>query len=554
MAYRIARVALAAIALCIGCALPVLAQGDAPTSPQEPALGAVALSWLVPIGLGLVACGAVRAERVAAVIRVTWLALGVSAIVYWWWGFATQFGGVGFVVDHPDLAGLVRQWSWAPLEASWGAQWGVVGLTGYRLQGAASTPTALALFAAQLPWITTAVAIPLWSLQGRTRPVVLFGSAVLFASLYALLGNWTWGGGWLAHLGVNLGLGRGFVDLGGAGVVHLAAAASALAGMLAFGTRSTARAPAEQLSLPTLDLAPAGVRLAPDGETYVPMPPLHLPLLATLGAWLAVIGGMGWLASTPSHVLGMAQPAWVASGIALVLAAGGGAMSGAVLSWLLTGEGNALMIARSALGATIACSATAFSLPTWMALALGASVGALVPLVQYLVDHVLRLDDPTSALATHGVPALAGLLLLGIVDLPAQLRAQATGAAAVALCAFVLPWLLFAVVQGLTRAWRGEFQLRLPRHSRPRTALAGRGWPKRVRSWLAARRAAQPLPEGTAVPGPMVDADAADGTAGPHEPDAATPVERADEGASAGVVEPEGEAATMDPVTADEKG
>jgi hypothetical protein len=103
-----------------------------------------------------------------------------------------------------------------------------------------------------------------------------------------------------------------------------------------------------------------------------------------------------------------------------------------------------------------------------------------------MIEHLLRLDDPTSAIATHGTSALWGLLAVGIfagghvdgVDAGpiaglihgewGQFRAQATGAATIAVASFCVSWLLFAAVQGLTRAWQGEYTIRLPRRPRDR--------------------------------------------------------------------------------------
>jgi ammonia channel protein AmtB len=501
------RAVLLAIVLLIGFASPVLAQDGDVALWSGSSLGAMALAWLVPIGLGLVACGAVPPGRVVTVIRVSWLALGVAVIAYWACGYAFQFGGIGFAVDHPDLAALAREWSWAPLDASWGTAWGVIGLSGYLLQGPASTPTALALFLSQLPWITTAVAIPLWSMQGRTKPFALFLSALLSALLYALLGNWIWGGGWLANLGLNLNLGRGFLDLGGASLVHLTGAASALAGMLAFGTRAVAREAVEQLPLPTLEAEEGTAHTARDGETYVPMPLLHLPLFATLGAWLVLIGNMGWLISTPAHVVGDAPSTWAATSVSLVLAVAGGAMTSLVFGWLTTGEGNGLMTARGAVGALIVVSAGISLLPQWAALAAGAAVGLLVPLVQYVVDHVLRLDDPTSAIAMHGIPSLGGLLLLGAWDPGAQLQAQLTGSIAALLVAFVPSWLLFAAVQGLTHGWQEGYALRLPRPRRRADRPRRRAKPRPV----GARRRRARTTASPEVQGPL--SKGADGTA-----------------------------------------
>jgi Amt family ammonium transporter len=501
-----ARIAIVAILLVLLAGAPALAQGGEPGTITWPPLWATALAWLVPLGMGLLACGAVRPDRVAAVLRTGWLALGISVIGYWLCGFAFQFGGLGFVSDQPGFAGLAREWTWAPLDIAWGTKWGMLGLQGYMLRGPASTPAALALFFSQLPWITTAVAVPLWSLQGRAKPLVLFISGALIAGVYALLGNWTWGGGWLANLGLNLNLGHGFVDFGGAGAVHLAGAAIALAGMLAFGTRTFMRARSEQLALPILDGGnPKDVRLgwSPEGEPYVPMPPLYLPTLATLGAGLAIVGWIGWALSAPASVTASLNGDWTALLIALLLAVAAGALANLAFSWLVTGRGNALMTARSAVAALIAASAGLPFVPFWASLAVGAGAGLLTPLVQYAIEHVLRFDDPTSAVATHAFPAAWGLLAVGlfadgragqgwnqtgayaylgvagqgvagylaapgyISDWPGQFQAQIVGVVAVSIAAFFLSWLLFAAVQGLSRAWQGEYTIRLPRRPRP---------------------------------------------------------------------------------------
>ena len=39
--------------------------------------------------------------------------------------------------------------------------------------------------------------------------------------IYPIFANWVWGGGWLAQLGANFGLGHGHVDFAGSSVVHM---------------------------------------------------------------------------------------------------------------------------------------------------------------------------------------------------------------------------------------------------------------------------------------------------------------------------------------------
>ncbi|MBN1933146.1 MAG: hypothetical protein JW934_00700 [Anaerolineae bacterium] len=459
---------------------------------------AVLLSWLVPVGLGLIACGAAPPERTAAVIRVGWLALAIAAIGYWLCGFAFQFGGVGFFLDHPDLSGLVREWVWSPADAanpmgSLGG--GMLGLTGYMLRGPAATPTALMLFLAQLPWLTTAIAILLWSLQGRAGPVTLLAGGVLIALICVVFGNWTWGGGWLAALDVSAGLGHGWVDAWGIGPIFLVGGAGAFAGMLAFGIRRRARADYTPSPADEQDRSP------------VPMPPLYMPVLATLGAWLTLIGWIGWGLSTPLMIANPPQINVYETVISVLLATAGGALVSGTFSWLVTGRADALMVARGVVSALIAVGAGAPFMPAWAALAVGTGAGLLVPLVQYTVDHLLRLDDPTSAVATHGIPALWGLLAVGLFadghagqgwnrgetatgvsgligGAREQFQAQSIGVLAMALAAFFLLWLLFALGQTLTRAWQGEYTLRLPRQSKApgEPSVLQRGW-SRLRAW-----------------------------------------------------------------------
>lgn len=526
-------------------AVPVWAQDGVPDLPDAFYLS-TALAWLVPIGLGALACGTVPPERAPAVMRVGWLAVGLSVIGYWLCGFAFQFGGLGFVSAHPDLAGLAREWTFAGLEGTSGGGWGVIGLEGFLLQGAAGTPAALRLFWTQLPWITTAVALFLWSLQGRVWPlcpalrrgtgglgVLLVLGGLIQALLYTLVGNWTWGGGWLANLGLNLGMGHGFVDLAGGGGVHLLAAASALTGLAALPMRPNAWAArrlgaAQQLALPTLyepETSGSDVRWTTRDEPYVPMPTLHLPVLATVGAWLALLGWVGWCVATPLHAIGGAGLPRFEAAIGLLLAAAGGALGALFSSWLTTGEGNSLMTARGVVGALVAVSAGLPFYPLWAALAVGAGAGLLVPVVQYTVDHLLRLHDPTSAVAVHGVPAFWGLLAVGLFaggsagagwnavgaasylgvegqgvsgylvspgfasDWPGQFQAQALGAATIVAAALLANGLLIGVLRGLVRAWYGKGAVRqVARPARVKRARERRVRPKRSRKVQRERR------------------------------------------------------------------
>jgi Amt family ammonium transporter len=491
---KVLAAALGAAALFLTISSPAWAAGTALSPADEaelivPLLGSV-LGFLVPIGVALIAVSG-TSEKEAAFMGLSFLlALGLAAFGYLACGFAFQFGGVGIVSELPGLRGLI--WEWSPLDVAWGTGWGALGLKGYFLAGPAATPESYALFFSQLPLVTTAVLVLVLALRRRTPFFVpVLGGLLMSAVIYPLAGNWALGGGWLANLGLNLGLGHGYVDFAGGGLANLLAATVALAGLVAFGLKR--RAEEVVPTLPQVGETNGRVSSA-ESESYVPMPTVHLPLLAILGSMLLLVGWLGLSFGNPligvsALEAGRFSPAVVA--VNLALAAAGGAMLAMLYSWFTTGAPDVLMSPRGALAGLVAVSAGAAFIPAWAALLLGALAGLLLPLVHYLVEQVLRLDDAPAALAAHGLPALVGLLAVGLFadgrygqgwngvgaseylgvagqgvsglwaapgfqsGWLAQFQAQLVGVIAVLVLAFVLGWLLFATLRRLIEAWRG---------------------------------------------------------------------------------------------------
>ncbi len=424
------------------------------------------LAFLIPAGFTLLASGGMPEDKAVPSAMMGLAATALALAGYLACGFALQFGGIGLVSDLPGLGGLI--WEWSPLDATWGTGWGALGLRGFFLQKGADTPLAYALFFSQLPLVITACLIPLLTLRKRAKSSALVAAALLIAALvYPVLGNWIWGGGWLANLGSNLELGHGLVDFAGSGMVHLLGGAAALGGILAFGLRSE------------------------ETEKPAKMPPVHLPLLAILGCLLLLVGWLGLAFSNPLHMSNEGLPRALIA-VNVVLAAGGSLLAATLYAWFTTGGADVLMAARGLAAGLIAISAACPFVPPWAALIIGAVAGLLLPLGIYLVEHLLRLDDPAAAIATHGLSGLWGLLALalfadgrygagwngigaetylgiagqgvsgGIVasglqsDFPNQLFAQLAGIAAIAIVAFVLAWPFFKaldmVIKGRTKS------------------------------------------------------------------------------------------------------
>jgi Amt family ammonium transporter len=483
-----------ALLLALALAGPILAAPQPqPPSPADDGwtLLAVGLTFLLPVGLILLSVAAFPEEEAVSAAMGGLVAWGLAILAYFVVGFAFQFGGIALVHDAPGLTGLY--WEYSLLDTTWGTGWGMIGLKGFLMLGDADTPGALTLSLSQFPLLGVATLIMYFALQGRTRRwVILLASLLMGSLLYPPIGNWAWGGGWLANLGRNLAEGHGLVDAGGSGQVALTGASAALAALLVFRAKPADGPTGDATGSPGVDWEADSYEdqeeePSSDEPEAVPMPPVHLPLLGLLGAVLMVIGWMGiaFMAHLPTAVGVLPAPMVVN----LVLGAFGGALTAGLYSWFTTGGLNPLMSARGLAAGLVVMAAGAPFIPAWSALTAGLVIGLLLPLLIFFFDQVLRLEDTGSGLATFGLPALLGLLLPALLadgrygvgwngvgaesfqgvegqgvsgllvasgfaaDWPGQMVAQLVGAIAIFVWAFGLSWLLMRGLAGIIHAW-----------------------------------------------------------------------------------------------------
>ncbi len=441
-----------ALLFCVDVgACDAVAPKSTPRDGLDFSLVAACLVFLIPAGLTMIAVGASEEGRAATVAVMGLIAIPLGVILYALVGFGFEFGGLGLVSNLQGAQELVSEWS--PLDTIWGAGWGMIGLDGFLLLGETPDTGLLTLFLYQGALAATAVSIPLLALAKRLRFFALLGVGLFFAILiYPIYGNWVRGGGWLSQLGANLGLGHGFVDFAGSGTIHAAGGFVTLAGILAFGARLGRR---EEVAKP---------------------PPVHFPLLALLGTFLLLLGWFGLAAANP---LLTNNVSFVQILLNVLLAACGGVLVSALYIWFTTGSVDPLMIARGMVAALVAVSASCAFLPPWAALLIGGLAGLFLPLSIYLLEVKLRIDDPTAAVAMHGISGLWGLLALGMFadggsgqgwngvgareylgiarqgvsgllvrsgfqpDWPRQFYAQVAGLVALLILALGLSWLVF---------------------------------------------------------------------------------------------------------------
>lgn len=483
---------------------------------------AAALTLFLPLGLILVISSALPEEKAPAAAASLLIVWAVTTMAYFGVGFAFQFGGIAQVSPDPDLRGLY--WEWYPLDQSVDVEiarlWGVIALRGWGLAGEAATPGAFRLFLIHIALAGSAALIPAGTLlqQGRRRTALLAGLLV-GALIYPVAGNWVWGGGWLSHLGSNLGLGHGLVDFGGASLIFLPGSAVALVALLLFKPVGQPQNPVpgdgelvivgDQLDRLTVydEALPPAAGAEPLLE-FRPMPSAYLPLLSLLGAGLTLLGWLGL--SSGLHIPTAVNFAPSQAAVSGVLAGLAAALTAAGYCWFTTREFNPWMTSRGLIAGLVVAAAGGPFIPVWVVVVAGLLVGVCLPLLTYLLDERLRLADALGALTTYGLSALISLLLVaffaggqagqgwngvglteyrgvagqgvtGLVaapdflpDWPQQLQAQLLGSGVILLWALLLSFLLFKTIAVILETW-ARSGLELAPRSAPASTPAQRG-------------------------------------------------------------------------------
>jgi ammonium transporter, Amt family len=374
------------------------------------------LILLVPlavVGLALVNSGLGRSRSAAHVMLASLSVFGVAAIVYVAIGFSWQ-GACGRPAHLVTIGG--KAWNWIAAEPLF--------LRGLPLDLSAE-PLIVLL---QVFSVGLAAVIPLSAGSDRWRLGASCASSALLAGwTYPLFAHWVWGGGWLSQLGTNSGLGRGFVDGGGASTIQAVGGFTALSVTWILGSRRGKFSP---------DGIPAGI-------------PGHNPVLALAGCAIAWVG---WLALNSAGAILFAgiEP----SGVVLIvlnttLCATAAGLTAAVVTRGRFRRPDASLCANGWMAGLVASSAAAAFLKPAAAILVGIVAGGLVLFAIDLLESRLAIDDPGGAVSVHAVAGIWGLLAVSLLSLggsDGQWLAQLAGIAT--LLGFVLPltyglnWLL----------------------------------------------------------------------------------------------------------------
>jgi ammonium transporter, Amt family len=337
---------------------------------------------LMQAGFALVATGLCRAKNAAQVISMSLLIYVLSVLGFWVCGFAFLSGGWS---GTPGAS--VNQW----LIHLFGHPFGLVGTRGFFLSSACAEPAADGLFFWQALVISLAAVIPAGVMAERWK----FGNMILYGMVAAALplavfGHWVWGGGWLAQLGQNLGLGHGFIDFAGSSVVHAAGGMIGLMGATALGPRLG--------------------KYSRDGR---PRPIAgHNLVYVVVGSLLLAAGWLGFNLG-PSFFASESRAPLIAVNSMLASAAGA-AVAGAWVT-LKFRKPDPSMVCNGLLAGLVAISSSCAFVNPAGAVITGAVAGFLVVYAVIFFEGTMKVDDPMGALSVHGVGGVWGVLSLGLL-------------------------------------------------------------------------------------------------------------------------------------------
>ncbi|MCG3729989.1 ammonium transporter [Vibrio cincinnatiensis] len=274
----------------------------------------------------------------------------------------------------------------------------------------------------QVVFVATAMSVVSGAVAERMKLwAFLIFAVVLTSFIYPIHGYWTWGGGFLAE--------AGFSDFAGSGIVHMAGASAALAGVLLLGARKG--------------------KYGKNGEIY-PIPGSNMPL-ATLGTFILWFGWFGFNGGSQLMVSDFENATAVGQ---VFLNTNAAAAAGAIASLLVCkttwGKADLTMVLNGALAGLVAITADPLSPSPLYSVAIGAVSGVIVVFSIIALDK-LKIDDPVGAISVHGVCGFFGLMVVPLSNSETTFSAQFLGAATI----FVWVFIASLVIWGILKATMG---------------------------------------------------------------------------------------------------
>jgi Amt family ammonium transporter len=362
-----------------------------------------ALVMWMAAGFAMLEAGLVRSKNTTEILTKNVALYAVACTMYMICGYAIMYGGGEFTAF---LGGITAD--------------GVAGAE----EPATYAPSADFFF--QVVFVATAMSIVSGAVAERMKLWAFLGFAVVMTGfIYPMEGAWTWGGE--AVFGLYTLGDLGFSDFAGSGIVHMAGAAAALAGVIMLGARKG--------------------KYGADGSVNA-IPGANLPM-ATLGTFIL---WMGWFGFNGGSVLATSDVE-NSNAVAVVFmntnaAAAGGLIAAMIVARFMFGKADLTMALNGALAGLVAITAEP-STPTPLLATLFGAIGGVLVVFSILTLDKLKIDDPVGAISVHGVVGLLGLMLVPVTNGDSSFSGQLIGAVTIFAWVFITSLIVWGALKAI---------------------------------------------------------------------------------------------------------
>ena len=356
--------------------------------------------WMAA-GFTMLEAGLVRAKNTTVILTKNVALFSIACTMYMVCGYSIMYGGGDFSLFLSGITG----------DGATGAE-----------EPATYAPSADFYF--QVVFVATAMSIISGSVAERIKLwSFLVFAVVMTGIIYPVEGSWTWGG--MPVFGMYTLGDLGFSDFAGSGIVHLAGAAAALAGVILLGART-------------------GKYGADGSVNAIPGSSLPLATLGTFVLWL------GWFGFNGGSVLATASVE-SANAVAVVFmntnaAASGGLIAALIVAKMMFGKADLTMALNGALAGLVAITAEPSTPTPLLATLFGAAGGILVVFSIVFLDK-MKIDDPVGAISVHGTVGILGLLLVPITNDGATFSGQIIGALTIFVWVFAASYVVWTILK-----------------------------------------------------------------------------------------------------------
>ncbi|MCP4336000.1 MAG: ammonium transporter [Gammaproteobacteria bacterium] len=373
-----------------------------------------ALVMWMAAGFAMLEAGLVRSKNTTEILTKNISLYAVACTMYMVCGYSIMYGGGDFTLF---LSGIVGD-----------------GVTDAR-EPATYAPAADFYF--QVVFVATAMSIVSGAVAERMKLWAFLAFAIVMTGLiYPMEGRWAWGEQPVFGLYTLSDL--GFSDFAGSGIVHMAGAAAALAGVILLGARKG--------------------KYGKQGQVYA-IPGANLPM-ATLGTFIL---WLGWFGFNGGSVLATSSVE-SANAVAVVFmntnaAAAGGLIASMLVARMMFGKADLTMALNGALAGLVAITAEP-STPTPLLATLFGAVGGVLVVFSIVALDKLKIDDPVGAISVHGVVGLFGLLLVPVTNDASSFSGQIIGAVTIFVWVFAASfavWFLLKTSMGIRVSEEEEY-------------------------------------------------------------------------------------------------